>query len=135
MTTVEELRTDPQFKRPERQLGQARYFAVADPDSSSAMTFWRRDESGELRPHPPRKRYGPTPPAGSRGIRRQIWDLYHRGPWLARVRAAIDADPEAAALAFASLTNCCRVCGRTLTDPESRERGIGPDCLTKRRHQ
>jgi hypothetical protein len=25
----------------------------------------------------------------------------------------------------------CRMCGRELTDPESIERGVGPDCLAK----
>lgn len=43
----------------------------------------------------------------------------------------IDQDPKSAGLLYASLIGKCTRCGRTLTDPESRERGIGPDCFKK----
>ncbi len=43
-------------------------------------------------------------------------------------KAAIAADPEAAAMRFAKETVRCFSCGRRLTDAESRARGQGPDC-------
>lgn len=49
----------------------------------------------------------------------------------ARVLAAIETDPQAAMLRFGQLIGQCGHCGRTLTDPDSRERGIGPVCLAK----
>jgi hypothetical protein len=45
------------------------------------------------------------------------------------VKAA--ADPEASAVAYGKRTGECSCCGRTLTDPESVERGIGPICADK----
>lgn len=41
------------------------------------------------------------------------------------------ADPEAAMAAFGHALGSCGYCGRTLTDVESRERGIGPVCARK----
>lgn len=41
------------------------------------------------------------------------------------------ADPKAAALRYAALTDECSVCGRLLTDPDSKAAGIGPVCATK----
>jgi hypothetical protein len=46
----------------------------------------------------------------------------------ADVYAAILADPAKAQKTFADETVCCYVCGRRLTDAESREIGIGPVC-------
>lgn len=37
-------------------------------------------------------------------------------------------DPAAAMRAFAALTGRCAICNRTLTDPDSKARGVGPDC-------
>jgi hypothetical protein len=37
-------------------------------------------------------------------------------------------DPQGAAIAYGRLTGSCACCGRTLTDPESIARGIGPIC-------
>jgi Family of unknown function (DUF6011) len=48
----------------------------------------------------------------------------------ARVLAAI-ADPAAAAIAFGQRTGSCSVCGRELTNAESRKLGIGPICAEK----
>lgn len=48
----------------------------------------------------------------------------------AAVLAAIAADPGALAR-YGQLLGTCGICGRTLTDQESRERGIGPVCLEK----
>jgi hypothetical protein len=40
------------------------------------------------------------------------------------------ANPEAAGVTVRHAGRCCR-CGRTLTTPESIDRGIGPECATK----
>jgi hypothetical protein len=40
-------------------------------------------------------------------------------------------DPLTAAIRYGKLSGSCSCCGRTLTDPESVERGIGPICATK----
>jgi hypothetical protein len=53
-----------------------------------------------------------------RPTRQEVEDVY----------AAILADPAAASKCFSDETVCCQVCGRRLTDPESREIGIGPIC-------
>jgi len=53
-------------------------------------------------------------------------------PEQAVVVAAILADPEAARQTFARETTHCYVCGRRLTDAESRRLGIGPDCRGRR---
>lgn len=41
------------------------------------------------------------------------------------------ADPKAAALRYAAITNACAICGILLTDPKSKEAGIGPICANK----
>jgi len=46
------------------------------------------------------------------------------------ILAAIAADPDALAR-YGRELGICGVCGRTLTDEESRARGIGPVCLEK----
>lgn len=50
----------------------------------------------------------------------------------AEVVAAILADPADARNTFAVETTHCYVCGRRLTDAESRRLGIGPDCRGRR---
>jgi hypothetical protein len=45
--------------------------------------------------------------------------------------AAIAADPVGEAAAYGKETGNCSCCGRTLTDPVSIERGIGPICESK----
>lgn len=61
-------------------------------------------------------------------------DLYPvRGPRRDRVLTAIAAaDPVAATLRYGLELGKCGVCGRTLTDPESRAAGIGPICAQRR---
>lgn len=44
---------------------------------------------------------------------------------------ALLADPKAAAVEFGHRTGSCCVCARTLTDPESIAKGIGPICEAK----
>lgn len=43
----------------------------------------------------------------------------------------IEANPQAAAERFGKEIGRCYKCGRTLTDPVSRELGVGPDCRSK----
>lgn len=45
-----------------------------------------------------------------------------------RALRAIEADPAQAQQTYARETTRCYTCGRRLTDPESMERGQGPDC-------
>lgn len=45
-----------------------------------------------------------------------------------RALRLIEADPETARMTYARETTRCFTCGRRLTDPESMERGQGPDC-------
>ena len=47
------------------------------------------------------------------------------------VVARIAADPKGAAVAYGRLTGNCSCCGRTLSDPDSVELGIGPICADK----
>lgn len=44
---------------------------------------------------------------------------------------AIAEDPQAASVLYGRAIGACGVCGRTLTDEESRERGIGPVCAER----
>lgn len=48
--------------------------------------------------------------------------------WFALVFAAIARDTAATRALFVEITGKCYVCGRKLTDPNSKARGIGPDC-------
>lgn len=43
----------------------------------------------------------------------------------------IAADPSAASMAFGKEIKACGVCGRALTDQDSRDAGIGPVCRGK----
>jgi hypothetical protein len=45
--------------------------------------------------------------------------------------SAVLANPEAAAKRYADELDACSMCGRTLTNDESRARGIGPECWSK----
>lgn len=47
------------------------------------------------------------------------------------VAKIVDAGPEVAAKRFADEADRCSVCGRGLTNDESREHGIGPECRKK----
>lgn len=48
------------------------------------------------------------------------------------LRNLIMEAPETARMRFAEETRHCYACGRRLTDAESRDRGIGPECLKLR---
>lgn len=57
-------------------------------------------------------------------------DATYRGKYEAEL-AEIAKDPLAAAIAFGKETGQCCVCGRTLTNPDSIEAGIGPICASR----
>jgi hypothetical protein len=121
-----------------------RYFAVADPDDPTRITYWRRADSGQLAPWPAKARYGPALyrkpgpghqhviPAGLSGEERRQWLLAWiedvSAPWHRRAHEAIKADPLAAAARFATLQCACVICGRSLSDVASRTYGVGPEC-------
>lgn len=48
-----------------------------------------------------------------------------------RVLATIAVDPAAAQMRYGVELGRCYACGRTLTDPVSRDMGIGPDCRAR----
>jgi hypothetical protein len=50
---------------------------------------------------------------------------------MVKVAQAIGVDPQAAMTRYGQELGHCGRCGRTLTDEESRGRGIGPDCWSK----
>ena len=54
-----------------------------------------------------------------------------RGTRRGVVLDAIAADPQAASTRYGQEIGACGVCGRTLTDEDSRARGIGPICADK----
>jgi hypothetical protein len=123
-----------------------KYFAVPDPDTGD-MTYWYTDHRGRLSAWPSKLRndaYGPTlwtkpgpnrehiVPDGlterERGEWIKNWFETVRQPWMAKIRAAIDADRDACLARFAAFASRCCCCGKTLTDAASKAYGIGPDC-------
>lgn len=54
----------------------------------------------------------------------------YRGDFLDEFRL-IMKDPTASSKLFGLLISCCGKCGKTLTDPESRKHGIGPECIKR----
>lgn len=60
-------------------------------------------------------------------------DLYpvRQGARKGTILGTIMKDPEAAMRRYGQEIGRCSRCGRTLTDPVSREFGIGPDCRSK----
>jgi hypothetical protein len=72
--------------------------------------------------------------AGRTFVKVQAGDDFHRMPLpVAKgLLAKILADgPKAASVRYGRELGVCGVCGRTLTDAESREAGIGPVCATR----
>lgn len=71
--------------------------------------------------------------AGRTFVKVQASDELHpvRGGAAASVLHKIAVDPAAASLRYGREIGSCGVCGRTLTDEDSRARGIGPICAEK----
>ena len=55
-----------------------------------------------------------------------------KGEWKDEVLAAIALDPAEASMMYGRELGSCGVCNRPLTDAESRAKGIGPICATRR---
>lgn len=116
-----------------RQAAQARYAAWRSiPVYSRARGYYALEMGGEVhffrveRPTEGKHR-------GKTFAKEQAGDTFHQMTWhrQGEVLDAIAADPEAAAQRYGSLINKCSRCNRTLTDKDSRERGMGPDCAQK----
>ncbi len=60
-----------------------------------------------------------------------LWKRYRDESELVDAVAILVEDPEAAGRGYAAESGNCYVCGRTLTDPESIDLGIGPICRGK----
>lgn len=69
--------------------------------------------------------------AGKTFVKAQASDALYPVPNFGEVLSAIAADPEAAGLRYAAEIGKCSRCNRTLTDAESRARGLGPDCAAR----
>lgn len=71
--------------------------------------------------------------AGRTFVKEQAGDAFHQMSWprTCEVLDAIAADPEAAQRLYGQKVEKCARCGRTLTDTDSRARGIGPECIKK----
>lgn len=89
--------------------GVVKFFRVNTPDEGkwAGYTFVKEQASDELYPVKDRER------------RETILDL-------------IAQDPEEAARLYGTELGVCGICGRTLTDPESRAFGVGPVCRENR---
>lgn len=75
-------------------------------------------------------RFGPQP--AFLGTIRRGQGIPQRLPESAReVLLSAAADPLSAAVRFGRVTGSCSCCGRTLTDPDSIARGIGPICAER----
>lgn len=70
---------------------------------------------------------------GFQFLKRQAGDTEYPVKGAARnpILEAIEKDPKAAAVLYGTELGVCGVCGKALTNPESREAGIGPVCATK----
>jgi hypothetical protein len=66
-------------------------------------------------------------------LKRQAGDeeLPVKGAARGQIMAAIEKNPKAAAVLYGTELGVCGMCGKALTDPESRAIGIGPVCATK----
>jgi DNA polymerase-3 subunit epsilon len=66
-------------------------------------------------------------------LKRQAGDeeLPVKGAARGQIMAAIEKNPKAAAVLYGTELGVCGLCGKALTDPESRAVGIGPVCATK----
>jgi Family of unknown function (DUF6011) len=60
----------------------------------------------------------------------ELWEIKDTEA-VAKVLAAIKVDPKAASLLYGTKLGACGVCGRTLTNQDSRDLGIGPICAGK----
>lgn len=116
------------------------YFAVPDSDDPTQISHWRQPEgcyAGPMRGHD-RVLMRADMPEHLQGRRTQEtaewiaqWYTTNRVPWLARMRAAIDASPIEHAGRYSAITGRCCKCNKQLKDVPSVRGGVGPDCADK----
>lgn len=123
---------------PELDAVDAGYYAIPDPDGAHAITYWRRVRTArtdDLRAWPPKSWYGPPIPSRAdipegrleRAEFAIAWATARRA-YMAKVVAAITAEPVAAGRRFAAFGIRCCKCARVLSDDRSKTYGIGPEC-------
>lgn len=100
-------------------VGKAGYGFYALPDAEGTVHFYRvqRPTEGKW--------------AGHTFITEQASEGFHSiepRPRAYALLTRIAEDPETAGVRYAAEINKCSRCGRTLTDTDSRARGLGPDC-------
>lgn len=102
-------------------VGSRRSARYALPGDDGTVRFYRVFR-------PTRGRY-----TGMTFLEVQAGDETHpvRGVAAQLVLLRIAADPAAAAARYGAEIGQCSMCGRTLTDADSRARGIGPDCAQR----
>lgn len=67
----------------------------------------------------------------SKGLGVKLWKRYATSEKLTAALLVLIGDPRAAAASYGMASGNCGICGRTLTEPESIQRGIGPVCIKK----
>lgn len=133
-SAIDWLKRRPKFAKTEAQRTDAqmvdvpagRYAIVvgdSDPEGDgSTVKFYKVDRPTEGRW------------AGRTFVNVQASDDFYpvrNGSERAKILTAIAADPQAAMLRYGVELGSCGHCGRTLTNEESRARGIGPICASK----
>lgn len=128
-------RIDPQTGRDLTVLPIGRTYAAVD-NESGGVTFLIFDHCG------PKDRWGmPSKWAGWVFVKQQVSDEERKlgsqrpgstyiGQWPNLIDKVL-ADVQAAVIRYGKELGVCGVCGKTLTNAESREQGIGPVCLAK----
>lgn len=114
------------------------YYAIDGPNELDAVTYWRK-KGQELKPWPPKARYGPITEAtrdnlpSGRAERDAALRELHTDQilYVAHVAGIIRADLDEARQRFAQLCTRCWCCGRKLTDKQSKVYGIGPECRSE----
>lgn len=106
--------------------GGRSFYAVPDPKGVLLFLAVDRPTKGKWDGWTFVRRYlGGQGPADKLGSARPHAAYHGAAP---DVLATVVADPKAAMKAFADELGVCAKCHRDLTDPVSRERGIGPEC-------
>lgn len=113
------------------------YLATPDVDHPDTLTLWHQPPGCHAMPHPNRRAYGPhltraDIPAELRDPQRSewigTWIRTVQTPWFDKMRAALAAEPTAAAGRYAATQGKCCCCNQQLDDPASLRIGAGPDC-------
>jgi hypothetical protein len=109
---------------------QAKLPANIDKNGKARPTYYAIDFEGQLRFF--RVKAGRKP--GMYFVDEQASDEFYpvrQGARRGGILGTIMRDPQAAMQRYGQEIGRCSRCGRTLTDPVSRDYGIGPDCRNK----